>query len=140
MKVNYQLHMVAGNLTADVKSTDKYASFTVALDVGFGDKKTSHFMNMTAFPSSFSEKMWGLVTSLKKGSTVMVEYQESDGSYDKDGVKVYAVKRIVSKLSPVFGDKPATEQGETASTTKARVPSKAKAVDVDDEEGQDLPF
>lgn len=144
MKVNYQLHMVAGNLTDDVKSTDKYASFTVAVDVGFGERKTTHFFNATAFPSTFSEKMWNVVTTLKKGTNVMIEYQESDGSYEKEGVKIRAVKRIISKLSPIFGDKPVVGNEEVSEVTAPKAnktTAKAVSVDVGDtDEDDSIPF
>lgn len=147
MKVNYQLHMVAGNLTDDVKSSEKWASFTVALDVGFGDNKTSHFFNMTAFPSTFSEKMWAMITNLKKGTNVMVEYEESDGSYEKDGVKIRAIKRVVSKVKPLFeAKKPetGTETGtETGSAPKSKPAQKASApasVGSAKEDDDDIPF
>ncbi len=148
MKVNYQMHMIAGNLTDDVKGSEKWANFSVAVDVGFGDKKTTHFFNITAFPSTFSEKMWGMLTGLKKGTNVIVEYEESDGSYEKEGVKIRAVKRIASKIKPLFeAKKTDTETGtETSdaapqqrkSAQKAAAPASVSSGgdDVDDE----IPF
>lgn len=123
MRLNYQLHAVAGNLTRDVESAEQYANFTLALDTGFGDKKAVHFMNMKAFPKTFKEGAWKLLTSLKKGTNVLVEYTESDGSYtNKDGVKVRDIQRVISKFQPIFNDKPKTEEGaegEEAAATPA---------------------
>lgn len=136
MSFNYQFHTVAGNLTKDVEATEKYASFDVALNVGFGEKKTVHYMKMTAFPKSLSEKMWTFLSGLKKGTNISVDYDEQDGSYvNKDGVKVRDVKRIVRKFQ-VIGERVKTEgadegDGALPQSTKARTTSKVATTEDD---------
>jgi single-stranded DNA-binding protein len=124
-KVNYQEHTVIGNLAADVKSTEKVANFSVAVDTGYGDNKSVHFFNMTAFPRTFTEKVWGVLTRLKKGTNILVKYEESDGSYEKDGKKVRDVKRVVSSFKLFFGEKKEGAEGETAAASTS-APKAAK--------------
>lgn len=82
MKVTF-----VGNLTKDVttgKVNEKnYARFTVAENVGFGDKKTTNFIEVTA---------WGVQATncakyLSKGKKVYICGSFNQRSFDKDGEK-----------------------------------------------------
>lgn len=78
------------------------ASFTIAVDKGFGDKKKTNFIPVTAFgkTAEFLER------NLLKGKLVAVQGEYNTGSYEKDGKKVYTTNINANDVKILeWGDK-----------------------------------
>lgn len=74
------------------------AKFTIANEVGFGDRKHTNFINVICFgkTAEFAEK-W-----LAKGNRVIVEGELRTGSYEgKDGKKVYTTDIFANRIEPI---------------------------------------
>lgn len=102
-----------GRLTADVnvsytKDNKAVGRYTVAVEDGFGDKKTTDFINCVAFGKSaeFAEKYF------HKGQRVLVEGKLKISDYtDKDGNKKKST--TVWVVSQEFADGKAQAKEET---------------------------
>ena len=98
-----------GRLTKDpqmgaIPSTQMtVAKFTVAIDDGYGEKKKTNFIPITAFGKTAEN----CERFLKKGRLVAVEGKIQTGSYDKqDGTKVYTTDVIANRVEFLeWGDK-----------------------------------
>lgn len=79
--------------------------FSVALNDGYGDKKTVSYINCVAFGKT-AEVMSQYT---HKGSKVAIESHVKTGSYDKqDGTKAYTTDFIVDKIE-FLDSKPKTD-------------------------------
>lgn len=69
--------------------------FGLAVNYGWGDKKTVSFLNMTAF----EKKAEAIANYVNKGSKVTVRCHVQTGSYEnKEGVKIYTTDFIVDEI------------------------------------------
>ena len=69
--------------------------FGLAVSYGYGDKKTTSFLNMTAF-SKTAEAIANYVT---KGAKVTVRCHVQTGSYEnKEHVKIYTTDYIIDEI------------------------------------------
>lgn len=69
--------------------------FGLAVNYGWGDKKTASFLNMTAFAKTAE----AIANYVNKGSKVTVRCHVQTGSYEnKEGVKIYTTDFIVDEI------------------------------------------
>lgn len=79
--------------------------FGLAVNYGWGDKKTVSFLNMTAFAKTAE----AIASYVNKGSKVTVRCHVQTGSYEnKDGVKIYTTDFIVDEI-----EFPSKKEGQT---------------------------
>lgn len=72
-----------------------FCKFGLAVNYGWGDKKTVSFLNMTAFAKTAE----AIGNYINKGSKVTVRCHVQTGSYEKDdGTKVYTTDFIVDEI------------------------------------------
>lgn len=95
-----------GNLARDSElrysqSGTAIASFAIAVNRGYGEKKTTSFFNMTLF----GKRAESLNDYLTKGTKVGVICEASQSSWEKDGVKQYKIEFIVNDLELLGGGK-----------------------------------
>lgn len=129
---NYQIVGFGGNLTSDVKvHNNKVASFSLAVNSGWGEKKQTAFINCKAFSASFKEGPFKLLSGLTKGINVGIRGEFITESYEKDGQKRSNLNFIVRSFD-VYS------QRET--DTKTEAPVATKQVEVPQEETDDIPF
>ena len=111
--------ILIGRLTKDpeTKSTSSgktVAKFTLAVDNGYGEKKTTDFLNVIAWEKTAeaAEKY------LEKGREVCVVGRIATRNYDnKEGVKVYVTEVVAEKIVFLSGgekkeSKPASKKTE----------------------------
>lgn len=103
--------ILSGRLTADVQlrygsaNQTAVAKFCLAVDDGYGDKKTTSFINCVAFGKTAEN----IEMSVGKGCRIGVEGRLKSGSYTKDdGTKVYTLDVYVDKAD--FIDWKATKE------------------------------
>ena len=77
------------------------ASFTLAVDRGYGEKKTTAFLGMTLF----GKRAESLVQHLTKGSKVGVVAEVSQSSWEQDGEKRSKIEFIVNDVELMGGAK-----------------------------------
>lgn len=126
--MNYNKVILGGRITKDLElktsgSGTYYCQFTVAVDVGGKEKKTS-FIECTAFgkTAEFLTQYFG------KGSNVLVEGRLQTDTYEKDGQKRSSTK--VAADSVFFVD---SKKTETKPETKQETFEELG-------DGSDLPF
>ena len=99
MALNVNNVILAGNLTRDpeIKTTASgmvIANLSVAVNTRFSkDKEEVYFANCTAFAKTAE-----FCARMPKGHPVYIEARLKDGSYEKDGAKVYRTDIIVNKI------------------------------------------
>lgn len=128
-----------GNMTKDPELRFVPASgmavckFGLALNDGYGDKKTVSYINCVAFAKTAE----AIANYTSKGSKVAIESRVQTGSYDKkDGSgKVYTTDFIIDKIE--FLSK--QETGNTPSGNSF-VPSNDEDVFNPVDPGEDIPF
>ncbi len=112
--------ILMGRLTRDVElrhtnSGKAVASFTVAIDNGYGENKTTDFINCTAWgkTAEFVEKYFS------KGRMIIVTGRLQSRSWEgQDGKKNYAVEVVAAEVS--FGEsKREAEGGEGSGGRRA---------------------
>lgn len=111
---------------------DAVASFSVAVDFGYGDKKG------TIWPrcAMFGKRAEALSPYLKKGTQVAISGELSEREYkNKDGEEVVSLDLRVNDLTLV-GGKPEGQAAAPAPAKPAAKPGKSKMDDFDD----DIPF
>lgn len=91
--------ILSGNLTKDVEvrytqSGKATARMSIAINQGYGDKKTTDYFNLVAWEKT--AELCGKY--LSKGSKILVEGRLKNNNYEKDGVKHYGVDVIVTNL------------------------------------------
>ena len=109
MEVPMNKVMLIGNISNDleIKKTQTGKSllaFSVAVNEGFGEKKTTDFIKCRAW-----EKTADLIAQYcHKGSKIFVEGKYKTESYEKNGQKVYSDYVLVSSIE--FLDSKETRQ------------------------------
>lgn len=107
-------YFAIGNLVKNVElkysqAGKAYAKISIAINEGYGDKKTTSFINLLAFDKTAENAGKFLI----KGSKIAVECHVKTGSYDKqDGTKAYTTDFIVDKLE--FLDSKGQAKGQKA--------------------------
>lgn len=96
-----------GNITrdAELRFTQggmAIASFTLAVNRGFGEKQTTAFLGMVLF----GKRAESLVQHLTKGSKVGVVAEVSQSSWEQDGQKRSKLEFIVNDLELMGGARP----------------------------------
>ena len=91
--------ILIGNITRDLElrmtaSNKSVVEFSVAINNGYGDKKTTDYVNVVAWEKTAET----LVNFCGKGSKVMVEGRIKTDSYDKNGTKVYKTYVLASNI------------------------------------------
>ena len=91
--------ILIGNITRDLElrktqSDKSVVEFSVALNEGYGEKKTVEYVNVVAWEKTAET----LVNYCGKGSKVMVEGRIKTDSYDKNGQKVYKTYVLASNI------------------------------------------
>lgn len=117
MSINFQIHAMAGNITKDVIIyNNNIAKFSLAVSTGYGDYKSTTFFNCVAFSKMHAEKSWELLSSLKKGTNLMVEGEFVTSSFnDKNGEKRNVLEFKVKNFQKFFSDKKVSTDGEQQS-------------------------
>lgn len=82
--------ILIGNITRDleIRKTQNGRSvleFSLAINEGYGDKKTTEYVNVTAW-ENIAER---IANYCKKGSKIMVEGRIKTDSYERNGQKIY---------------------------------------------------
>lgn len=97
---------IMGRLTrdAEIRATQtgkSVASFTIAVDSGYGEKKTANFIPCVAWEKTaeFISKYFG------KGDMIAITGELRSRSYEKDGQKRTAVEILVSNVDFCGGKK-----------------------------------
>ena len=105
--------ILTGNLAKDVEvrytqSGKAVTRMTVAVNQGYGDKKTTDFFNLVAWDKTAEH----CGKYLSKGSKVLVEGTLKNNNYeDKNGVKRYDVEVIVGSIEFIGSKKKAASTG-----------------------------
>ena len=108
--------------------------FSLAVDYGFGDKKKTSFLNMTAF----SKTAEAIANYTNKGAKVTLRTHVQTGSYDnKEGVKVYTTDFIVDEIE--FPSKKETSNAPNSTSANFDDFENDVFQPVDDSEN-DIPF
>ena len=88
--------ILVGNLTKDVDlhavQSGTIARMSIAVNSGYGDKKTTDYFNLIAWNKTAEH----CNKYLSKGSKILVEGRLKNNNYEKDGVKHYGVDVIVT--------------------------------------------
>lgn len=132
-----------GRLTKDPLVTTskdgktKIARFSLAVDRRFKreGQPEADFFNYTAFGKSaeFVEKY------LKKGTKVVVNGEDQNNNYEKDGQKVYGMQTLVNTIEFAESKKAAEANGSATSAGQSAQPAPA-AEDFSSDVPDDLPF
>jgi single-strand DNA-binding protein len=101
------------------------AKSTIAVDEGYGDKKKAHFFNVTMWKKTAE----AVANYSGKGKKVLIEGRLQQRSWEKDGVKQYAIEVVAEQVEFLE-----TKTGETKKDVFA---DESKIVDISD---NDLPF
>src|SRR5574344_633435 len=92
--------ILIGRITKDIElrtvNTDKsVATYTLAIDRGYGDKKETDFINCV----TWEKQAENIAKYCTKGSMIAVEGRMSNRSYDaKDGTKKYVTEVVTSNV------------------------------------------
>lgn len=91
--------ILIGNITKDLElrktqSAKSVVEFSVALNEGYGEKKTVEYVNIIAWEKTAET----LVNYCGKGSKIMVEGRIKTDSYDKNGQKVYKTYVLANNI------------------------------------------
>lgn len=81
--MSYQKYIAVGNLVDVIKIGEKVAKFSIAIN----DSKATLFWNCTMFLKNASDKQKELMSSFKKGKTLLFEGVINENEWEKDGVK-----------------------------------------------------
>ena len=101
------------------------AKSTIAVDEGYGDKKKAHFFNVTMWKKTAE----AVANYSGKGKKVLIEGRLQQRTWEKDGVKQYAIEVVAEQVEFLE-----TKTGETKKDVFAE---DQKNVDISD---LDLPF
>lgn len=103
--ININSVVLVGRLANDIElrkteSNKSVTRFTVAIDEGYGDNKSTNFISCTAWQQSadFMSKY------AKKGDYVSVNGHIKTGSYDKNGGKVYTTDIMADRVQIISKD------------------------------------
>lgn len=120
-----------GNLTKDVEErvTSEglvIASFTIAINDGYGEKKTTDYIPVKAFGKTAEN----CIRYLSKGKKCAVQGKVKTGSYtNKDGQKVYTTDVVSNRVEFLeWGDKAETKSTEP----QEGIPAGFQVIDDDD--------
>jgi single-strand DNA-binding protein len=110
------------------------AKSSIAVDDGWGDKKTTHF---------FEVEIWGKTAEATanysgKGKKILVEGRLKLDSWEKDGQKRYAVKVVAEQVE--FLEAKSQQDAEETGASKAKLDPfqhDSQPLDIDD---KNLPF
>ena len=117
--------ILIGRITKDIElrtvNTDKsVATYTLAIDRGYGDKKETDFINCV----TWEKQAENIAKYCTKGSLIAVEGRISTRSYDaKDGTKKYVTEVVTSNVqfldtkkesgqAPIKENTPAEEEND----------------------------
>lgn len=119
--------------TVNAAGETKVINFSVAVNVGYGDKKKTIWIDC----SRFGDKV-GVADFLKKGTRVLVEGEPDIRTYQtKDGNTAASFTLRVTELELLVGEKKG-EQAQEPVTKQRPVKQAAPPLDADDNLG--LPF
>lgn len=119
--------------TVNAAGETKVINFPVAVNVGYGDKKKTIWIDC----SRFGDKV-GVADFLKKGTRVLVEGEPDIRTYQtKDGNTAASFTLRVTELELLVGEKKG-EQAQEPVTKQRPVKQAAPPLDADDNLG--LPF
>lgn len=104
------------------------AKSTIAVDDGWGDKKKTHFFNVVMW-----KKTADVVAQYSgKGKKIMVDGRLQQRSWDKDGVKQYAIEVVAEQVEFL---EPKDQSGQKSQSQPNN--NDAPPIDISDD---DLPF
>ena len=136
----YQQAILVGRLGKDpeVKHTSggkSVATFSVATDSGYGEKKTTEWHNVVCW-----EKTADAVGQyLSKGSLVFIVGRIQTRSWDKDGETKYRTEVVAEKVQ--FLDKKGGQSdGGAAGRPAPQSAARPKPVQADNSDWEDVPF
>lgn len=103
--MSWQNFQAIGNLGKDAslkfsQSGKAVCTFSIALNQGSGDKKTTLWLNVVCF-----EKTAERAAELKKGDRCLVVGRIEQDEYEKDGVKRTSLKCVASTVYGLAGEK-----------------------------------
>jgi single-strand DNA-binding protein len=101
------------------------AKSTIAVDEGYGDKKKAHFFNVTMWKKTAE----AVANYSGKGKKVLIEGRLQQRSWEKDGLKQYAIEVVAEQVEFL--------EMKTGETKKDVFADESKIVDISD---NDLPF
>ena len=92
--------ILSGNICKDAelrstKGETMVTTFSLAVNEGFGDKKTTQFVNIVSF------KAENVCAYLTKGTKVIICGKIASSNYEKDGVKVYKTEVIADNFGGI---------------------------------------
>lgn len=126
-----------GRLGQDARSSQTQSgvplvSFRLAVDIGWGDKKTTEWRSC----SYFGKGAGGVAPYLVKGAAVAIAGEPKIASYtDKEGNEKYYMEINVTKLDLI-----GTQQGQERSQTQAEKPARPSKPTAADSFNDDMPF
>lgn len=100
--------IISGRIAKEIElkytqSGKAVASFSVAVDDGWGDNKKTYFLNVVAW----EKKAESCANHLDKGSKVLVQGKLTSRSYDaNDGGKRYVTEIVANDVEFIGGNKP----------------------------------
>lgn len=108
--INLNNVVLVGRLANDIElrkteSNKSVASFTVAIDEGYGNEKSTNFIRCTAWQQSADF----MAKYAKKGDYVAVNGHIKTGSYEKNGQKVYTTDIMADRVQIISKERGATE-------------------------------
>jgi len=132
--------ILIGNITRDLElrktTTNKsVVEFSIAINEGYGDKKTTDYINIVAWEKTAET----LASYCGKGSKIMVEGRIKTDSYEKNGSKIYKTYILANSIEFLSNKEPEPKKPEQAPLIRedGRDMFGRKDVTIDEEE---LPF
>jgi single-strand DNA-binding protein len=91
--------ILIGNITKDLElkktpSNKSVVEFSVALNEGYGEKKTTEYINVVAWEKTAET----LANYCGRGSKIMVEGKIKTDTYEKNGAKVYKTYVLANNI------------------------------------------
>lgn len=94
------------------------ASFSIALDTGYGENKKANFFNCVAFGNNADN----IGKFFHKGDKIALECEAQQNVWEKDGVKQYSINFIVNRWEFTESVKPKQEWEEIPHISEEELP------------------
>src|SRR5574344_1700970 len=136
--------ILIGRITKDIElrtvNTDKsVATYTLAIDRGYGDKKETDFINCV----TWEKQAENIAKYCTKGSLIAIEGRIQTRNYDgKDGKKIYVTEVITSNVQFLDTKKETTPVEKIEKKEEDPYVDFGKSINADEIEltSEDLPF
>lgn len=132
--------VLTGNIVRDselrfTQSGKAVCTFSIAVNEGFGDKKTTQYFNIVSFGAE------NVCQYLVKGVKVAIQGKLNNSTYDKDGVKHYKTDIIANNYGGIeILSRAGENKGNTSEKPNTSASQGGFSDDVTPVEDGDMPF